>query len=173
MSREKDDRDEREQTGRLEALFRADPGPTSSELAEARLLLKRSLARERSGDPAASATSSARGGGEIVRFVPRRSLWIASQAAGFLLLVALLVPVLPRVLPSGSGASASGGGGLVASLADEARSVHARLRPWLPSLPSLPPLALPSSMSLERTEMRGAPTRGLFDWIPSLHSDAR
>lgn len=168
-SNDKDDRTEREQTARLEALFRADPGPTSSELAEARLLLKRSFARERSG----AAVAAADGGGALVRFVPRRALWIASQAAGFLLLVALLVPVLPRVLPSGNGTSAGAGVGLVASLADEARSVHARIRPWLPSLPSLPPLALPSSMSLERTEMRGSPAGGLFDWVPSLHSDAR
>jgi hypothetical protein len=165
-----DDRREREETGRLEALFRADPGPSSSELAEARLKLKRALARERAGGAAAEGDAAGPGerGGPALRLAPRRWMWIASQAAGFALLVALLVPVLPRVLPAG--ASARAPVDLVASLADEARTIRARIRPWLPSLPALPSLTLPTDMSMG---MRSAPASALFDWIPSLHSDAR
>jgi hypothetical protein len=149
----------------LDDLFRADSGPSSADLAEARLLLKRALERERSGRPAADPPAAGRAA--RLRLVPRRGAWIASQACGFALLVALLVPVLPRLLPEL--AATRRAPDLVASLADGARSVGARLRPWLPSLPPLPELPL----RYPALEMRDAPATGLFDWIPSLHSDAR
>ena len=145
----------------LESLFRADPGPSSTELAEARLLLKRTLAREKAGaatqDPPASSRAP-------LRLLPRRIGWIASQACGFALLIALLVPVLPRLLPEQG--LAARGPDLVASLADGARSVGARIESFLPSLPPLP---LPTSLQMEM----GRPATQLFDWIPSLHSPAR
>jgi hypothetical protein len=124
-----DERREQEETARIEALFRADPGPTSSELIAARLKLKRALAR---GAPRPTAIVLPR----------RRIVGIAAQAAGFALLVAALAPIAPRLLPKGASAPASVD--LVAQLVGEARAVGERLKPWLPSLPSLPPLPLPS-----------------------------
>src|SRR5688572_962380 len=92
--------DEREFEQRLDALTHADPGPSSSDLAEARLMLKRALAREQ----------GASGAGEVSTLHPapvrelsaKRWVWLASQAAGFVLLVVLLVPVVPRMLPARS-----------------------------------------------------------------------
>jgi hypothetical protein len=145
----------------LESLFRADPGPSSSELAEARLLLKRALARDRSGaatqDPPTSSPAP-------LRLLPRRIGGIVSQACGFALLIALLVPVLPKLLPEQR--LSARGPDLVASLADGARSVGARIESFLPSLPPLP---LPTSLQMGME----TPATQLFDWIPSLHSPAR
>jgi len=157
------DRREQEETERVEALLRADPGPSPSELAEARLMLKRALARERS-DGATPAPAP-------LRLASRRWLRISSQAAGFALLVALLAPVLPRVLPAGADARAPID--VVASLAGEASAMRARIAPYLPSLPSLPSFPLPAGMTSRPMEMRPSPAGGLLDWIPSLHSDAR
>ncbi len=174
-----DDRREREELSKLEALFRADPGPTPSELAEARLGLKRVLAREQSGRgqdaggpsaPTSSPTSSPMP--SMIRLASRRFLRTFAQAAGFALLMALLAPLLPRLLPPGASARASVD--LVASFVDEARSVRDRLKPLLPSLPSLPSFpSLPELPMSPTMEMRGAPASRLFDWIPSLHSDTR
>jgi|SRR5688572_1975253 len=176
--------DEREFEQRLDALTHADPGPSSSDLAEARLMLKRALAREQGA-------SGASGAGEVSTLHPapvrelsaKRWVWLASQAAGFVLLVVLLVPVVPRMLPARSAKTVRVD--LVANLADEARSMHERLKPYLPSLPSLPSLPafpLPDVLPIDDSskgstdgysEMRSRPADGLLDWIQPLHSDAR
>ena len=148
-----DDRRESDETARLDALFRADAGPTPSELAEARLRLKRALARERGGG-VADASGTASTPASLVQLPSRRWFRVASQAAGFALLVALLVPVLPRVMPNAS--APRGGHVLVASLADRARTLRARLEPWIPALPPLPEFTLPPGL-----------------WVPSVDSDAR
>jgi len=164
------ERREREELARLDALFRADAGPSPSDVAEARLMLKRALARDGNAGAVPDAShDSSHGFSPRARslFASSRALRVASQAIGFALLVALLVPVLPRILPDEG--YRRGTVDLVANLADEARSVRERITPWLPSLPPLP---LPSpSMALELRS--GGPASGLFDWIPSLHSDAR
>jgi hypothetical protein len=168
--RRDDERREPAELARLERLFRADAGPSPSDVAAARLLLKRTLARERGeadGSSGGGETSRAVAVHSLRRLVSPRALRVASQAVGFALLVALLVPVLPRVLPAGF--CARPGVDVVASLADEARFVRERFTPWLPSLP---PLDLPRP-SMAKELRSGGPASGLFDWIPSLHSDAR
>jgi hypothetical protein len=159
-----DDRD----LARLDALFAADPGPSASELAEARLELKRSLAQTRRGrDALESSTSlvatSPAVRSPLLRLGARREVRLFAQAAGFALLVALLVPFVPRMVPSEPRPVVD----VVASLAGEARLLGERLKPWMPPLPRLPPV--PSFSSL--------PKRPLFDWVPTstglLHSDAR
>ena len=173
MSSERnDERRDREFEQRVDALFHADPGPSSSDLAEARLMLKRTLAREGGG-------ISTLHPAPVRELAAKRWLWLASQAAGFVLLVVLLVPVVPRVLPARTPKTARVD--LVANLADEARSMHERLKPYLPSLPSFssfPALPLPDVLpmddsSKDPSEMRTRPADGLLDWIQPLHSDAR
>jgi hypothetical protein len=168
MSDERDDgRDEAREIERLAALFQADPGPSPSDLAEARLMLKRALSRERSGS----------GGGAPLLSL-RRDAWIRlwAQAAGFALLIALLSPLLPRLAPKGTATATAS---LVASLAEDAQRLRARVEPWLPSLPRLPrftmsALADGATGTMEPMDGRPRnPASALLDWIPALHSPDR
>lgn len=135
---------------RLAALFARDRGPAPHEVAAARLLLKRSLARERQQVAArrpalledAVAASRAPSGPSLA--AARRGRWLLlAQAAGFVLLIALLAPLVPRYAPQRAGAGRAGET-VVASLASGALELGARLEQWLPPLPDLglePPLA--------------------------------
>lgn len=131
---------------RLAALFARDRGPAPHEVAAARLLLKRSLARERQQSaarrPALVAASAAPTGPSLA--AARRGRWLLlAQAAGFVLLIALLAPLVPRYAPQRAAAGRTGET-VVASLASGALELGARLEQWLPPLPDLglePPLA--------------------------------
>lgn len=171
MSDERDEgRDEAREIERLAALFERDPGPSPSDLAEARLMLKRALARERAGS----------GGGGAPALALRRGAWIRLlvQAAGFALLIALLSPLLPRLAPRASALDPAAST-LVASLAEDAQRLRARIEPWLPSLPSLPRFAAMTFVDGAADAMAPMdgrprnPARALLDWIPALHSPDR
>ncbi len=144
-------------TDPLDALFARDPGPASHELAHARLLLKRALAHE-------SRRSAAPRPPIALRRLPPTVLLVA-QAAGFALLIALLAPLLPKMLPASSEARP---GNAVATLVAEVSEVGAWLEPLLPRLPVF---TLPSPD--EANDLLPAAPKRLLHWIPSLHSDAR
>jgi len=155
-----DDSAETADFARLRDLLARDAGPGSRDLAEARLKLKRALAREKA--------LLARRPGLRVLPGPRRLAsepWLRrlTQAAGFALLLALLSPFVPRLVPDSAGVR---GADLVLLLADGAREVSQQMRPWLPTLPDLPDLRLPDPMEM-------APSQGLFDWVPALHFETR
>ena len=153
--------------GRLAALFARDRGPEPQELAAARLLLKRELARRLAQPTLLPAPRRTR---------PRVLAFLA-QAAGFALLIALLVPTLRRVAPSAAtwNATNTPRADLVASLADGVRALGTRVGRLLPELPPLElDATLPDAETIDRAL---APIRSLGDelpaWWPSLHSDAR
>lgn len=164
MSRDLPPPDHPDADGRLAACFARDPGPASQEVATARLLLRRALARE--------AAPAARAAGIALRSPPRaRVVPLFLQAAGFALLIALLVPTLPLVTPTAA-----------APRPDFATEIAARVRSLGEQvgrcLPSLPPLDLESALPNRRKLERALePLRELGDelpaWWPALHSDAR
>jgi len=150
--------------GRIAGLFARDRGPEPGEVAAARLLLKRALAREQAGplrlaDARATGRRAAR---------PRAVAWIA-QAAGFALLLALLAPLLPRLAPARDRAPT-----LVAAFASEMRALGSRMERWIPTLPLRFDAPLPTKEAVDRAL---TPIREIGDdlpsWWPSLHSDAR
>jgi len=150
--------------GRIADLFARDRGPGPGDVAAARLLLKRALAREqaaplRLADARAAGRRAAR---------PSAVAWIA-QAAGFALLLALLAPLLPRLAPAREEAPT-----LVGAIADEMRALGSRMERWIPSLPLRFDAPLPSLEAIDRAL---TPIREFGDdlpsWWPSLHSDAR
>jgi anti-sigma factor RsiW len=125
---------------------RADAAP--SEVAEARLQLRRALGHERAAPRAAAAVQPI----WRVRLLRRELL----KAAGFVLLLALFVPVLPRLQRD---VTPVHGGNVALSLAGEARDLAHRVGAWLPSLPEW---NLPTE-----------PPESLRSWLGALHSDDR
>lgn len=152
--------------GRLAALFARDSGPAPEELAEARLRLRRAL--ERRAAPASTATERSR---PALRSARRRVLPLLAQAAGFVVLIALLVPTLARLMPG----TATPAPDFATEVAAGVRSFGARVGQFLPSLPPLDLEAtLPDRATIDRALQ---PLRDLGDelpaWWPALHSDAR
>jgi anti-sigma factor RsiW len=142
---------ERAELESLERLFTRDATPAPSDVAEARLKLRRTLVHER---------GAAGAGGVLLRASAakrRRILWLTiGEAAGFALLLALFVPLLPRMHGVFPPASSNG---VVATLAHEASDLVASAGSWLPALSEW---RLPS-----------APPESLRAWFGALHSDAR
>ncbi len=157
---------------RLAALFARDSGPAPHEVAAARLLLKRSLARERLSIAAVGRSLALADEAVPSLAAARRSRWILlAQAAGFALLIALLAPLVPRYAPR----RAPTGDTVVASLASEALALGARIERWLPPLPHL---------GLERPLAKGGPVERALEpwqefgdelrhWLAPLSSEAR
>jgi len=127
----------------------AEAGAAPSEVAEARLALRRALARERT---AAGAGAAAGTSGWSVRLARSDLL----KAAGFALLLALFVPLLPRLQRNLAPPDRDN---VALSLASEARDLAHHVGAWLPSLPEW---SLPT-----------APPESLRSWLGALHSDAR
>jgi hypothetical protein len=157
-------KDSSDPDGRIAGLFARDRGPEPGELAAARLLLKRALAREQA--PALRLADARAAGPRLVR--SRAVAWIA-QAAGFALLLALLAPLLPRLAPTREDAPT-----LAAAIASEMRAFGSRMERWIPTLPLRFDAPLPSQETIDRAL---TPIREIGDdlpaWWPSLHSDAR
>jgi anti-sigma factor RsiW len=133
----------------LHRLFERDAVAPSGEVAEARLRLRRALERERAAPRVAAAIAAPKWTARLLR----RELL---QAAGFALLLALFVPVLPRLQRS---IEAKDGGSVALSLADGARDLASHVGAWLPSLPAW---SLPTE-----------PPASLRSWLGALHSEAR
>jgi anti-sigma factor RsiW len=133
----------------LERLFVRDATPAPADLAAARMGLRRALAHE----PGAAATPTA---ARATAPWHTRILWReVRHAAGFALLLALFVPIFPRLhrelAPAGSN-------DVTASLAHEAHDLVASVGAWLPSLPEW--------------KLPAAPPESLRAWFDALHSDA-
>jgi len=142
---------ERDELAALQRMVERDAGTDAapSEIAEARLQLRRALEHERATPRAAAATVAP---AWRVRLLRRELL----KAAGFVLLLALFVPVLPRLQRD---VTPVHGGNVALSLAGEARDVAHRVGAWLPSLPEW---SLPTE-----------PPESLRSWLGALHSDDR
>jgi anti-sigma factor RsiW len=133
----------------LHRLFERDAVAPPGEVAEARLRLRRALEHERTAPRVAAAVAAPKW---TVRLLRRELL----QAAGFALLLALFVPVLPRLQRS---IEAKDGGNVALSLADGARDLASHVGAWLPSMPAW---SLPTE-----------PPASLRSWLGALHSEAR
>ena len=142
---------ERDELTTLQRLFQRDAGADAapSEVAEARLQLRRALGHERAAPRAAATLVEPTW---RVRLLRRELL----QAAGFALLLALFVPVLPRLQRDIAPVRSSN---VALSLANKARDLAHRVGAWLPSLPEW---NLPTE-----------PPESLRSWLGALHSDAR
>jgi anti-sigma factor RsiW len=142
---------ERAELESLGRLFERDATPAPGVVAEARLKLRRALVHER---------GAAGEGGVLLRASAakrRRILWLKiGEAAGFLLLLALFVPIVPRMNGAFAPAAANG---VVATLAHEASNLVASAGSWLPALPEW--------------RLPAAPPESLRAWFGALHSDAR
>lgn len=143
---------ERDELAALQRVLQRDAGADAapSEVAEARLQLRRALAHERDVTRAAATATVAPGG--RVRLLRRELL----KAAGFVLLLALFVPVLPRLQRDVAPAH---DGNVALALAGEARDLAHRVGAWLPSLPEW---SLPTE-----------PPESLRSWLGALHSEVR
>jgi anti-sigma factor RsiW len=141
---------ERAELEALHRLFERDAVAPPGEVAEARLRLRRALERERAAPRVAAAAAVAP---KWTARLLRRELL---QAAGFALLLALFVPVLPRLQRS---IEAKDGGNVALSLADGARDLASHVGAWLPSMPAW---SLPTE-----------PPASLRSWLGALHSEAR
>ena len=140
---------ERAELEGLERLFARDATPASSDVAEARLKLRRALARERGA--AAGATM------RPIGLRRGRILWrTIGEAAGFALLLALFVPIFPRLR---HGVAPTAANGVTDELASQARELVASAGSWLPSL--------------SEWRLPAAPPESLRAWFGALHSDAR
>jgi len=138
----------------LHRLFERDAVAPPGEVAEARLRLRREIERERErAAPRVAAAAAAAVAPTWTARLLRRELL---QAAGFALLLALFVPVLPRLQRS---IEAKDGGNVALSLADGARDLASHVGAWLPSLPAW---SLPTE-----------PPASLRSWLGALHSEAR
>jgi hypothetical protein len=142
---------ERDELATLQRLFQRDAGADAapSEVAEARLRLRRALGHERAAPRAAATLVEPTW---RIRLLRRELL----KAAGFALLLALFVPVLPRLQRD---VAPVRGGNVALSLAGEARDLAHRVGAWLPSLPEW---SLPTE-----------PPESLRSWLGALHSDVR
>jgi anti-sigma factor RsiW len=139
---------ERAELERLARVLQRDATPAPSDIAEARMKLRRALARER---------GAMAGGTSRTTLRRDRLRWRTfGEAAGFALLLALLVPVLPRLH---GGLAPAAANGVVATLAHEARELVASAGSWLPALPEW--------------RLPAAPPESLRTWFGALHSDAR
>ncbi len=165
------DGDEGDLDPRLAALFARDRGPAPTEVAAARMLLKRALARERRHGPVRSDAEEPSPAPTLLAGPHRQRFLLLAQAAGFVLLIALLAPLVPRFAPH----RPASGDAVVASLANEALELGARIERWLPPMPRL---------GLERPLAKGGPVDralepwqefgdGLRHWLAPLSSDAR
>jgi len=143
----------RDELATLQRLFQRDAGADAapSEVAEARLQLRRALGHERNV-PRTSAAATLVEPTWRIRLLRRELL----KAAGFALLLALFVPVLPRLQRD---VAPVRGGNVALSLAGEARDLAHRVGAWLPSLPEW---SLPTE-----------PPESLRSWLGALHSDVR
>jgi len=128
----------------LARLFERDATPASIDVAEARMTLRRALAHA-GGDATATAPSLGRA----------RIVWRELRlAAGFALLLALFVPVFPRLHRELAPTAAND---VAVSIGNRAQQLVASVGAWLPPLPEwkLPP----------------APPESLRSWFGALHSD--
>ena len=133
----------------LERLFERDAAPSPADVAEARMGLRRALAHA----PVAAATpAAARATAPWHTRMPWREV---RHAAGFALLLALFVPIFPRLHRELAPAASRD---VAASLAHEARDLVASVGGWLPSLPEW--------------KLPAAPPESLRAWFDALHSDA-
>ena len=144
---------ERDELAALQRVLQRDAGADAapSEVAEARLQLRRALEHERDLSRTTAATAAVLPGGRV-RLLRRELL----KAASFVLLLALFVPVLPRLQRDVTPAH---GGNVAVALAGEARDLAHRVGAWLPSLPEW---SLPTE-----------PPESLRSWLGALHSDVR
>lgn len=140
---------ERAELARLALVLRRDATPAPSDVAEARLQLRRALARERGAATGGASRAPRLGRGRL-------SWRTFGEAAGFALLLAVLVPVLPRL---SGGLAPAAANGVAATLAHEARDLVASAGGWLPALPDW--------------RLPAAPPESLRTWFGALHSDAR
>jgi anti-sigma factor RsiW len=134
----------------LERLFERDATPASIDVAEARLTLRRALAREGGG---ATATAQWRASPTRLRVL---RIWREVRvAAGFALLLALFVPLFPRLQREFAPTAAND---VAVSIENRAQELVASVGAWLPQLPQW---KLPTT-----------PPESLRSWFGALHSDA-
>ena len=148
-------RRERAEMSDLQALLAGDSAdPASAELAQVRLRLRRALVREEGTRPSLHISGHDAGhiSGDTVAASRTHWLRFLKQAAGFVLLLALLAPLVP-LAGNSLQRNATPQVSLVASLSAQAHSVGERLKPWLMNLPDLHlPKPPPEGLFTERIE---------------------